>query len=260
MFPTVSAGAAQARIAELRQQAERASLARAARRARPTRSGRPASRESALGRRARSRPSPQVARAARDTELIAARPRPATVALIAVDDRIRPWRLSAWLGAALEAHLSVAVLSGAEIPAAAVAGEPAGTYGPLLDRAEAGHDVVLLTGGLSLDEPWTKFCLQQADRILAMTGGGPVPPALRTYPELKGCDLVAYDAAPEALDGWATALDPADSHLVRETQFGADVARMARRLAGASVGLVLSGGGARALSHVGALEELTAAE
>ena len=34
---------------------------------------------------------------------------------------------------------------------------------------------------------------------------------------------------------------------------------MARRLAGTSVGIVLSGGGARAFSHIGVLEELTAA-
>jgi EmrB/QacA subfamily drug resistance transporter len=188
-----------------------------------------------------------------------ARPRPTTVALIAVDGRIRPWRLAAWLGAALQAHLSVAVLVGAEVPGAAVAGDPAGAYGPLLDRAEAGHDLVLLTGGLALDEPWTKFCLQRADRILAVTAGGPVPPELGQYPELQACDLVAYDAAPGALDGWAAALNPAGSHLIRETALGADTARMARRLSGASVGIVLSGGGARAFSHIGVLEELTAA-
>ena len=188
-----------------------------------------------------------------------ARSRPATVALIAVDGRIRPWRLGAWLGAALEAHLSVAVLSGAEIPGAAVAGDPAGVYGPLLDRAEAGHDLVLLTGGLALDEPWTKFCLQHADRILAVTAGGPVPPELSHYPELQACDLVAYDPAPGALDGWADTLHPAGSHLIRETELGADIARIARRLAGTSVGIVLSGGGARAFSHIGVLEELTAA-
>jgi NTE family protein len=187
------------------------------------------------------------------------RPRPATVALIAVDGRIRPWRLAARLGAALEAHLSVAVLGGAEVPGAAAAGDPAGVYGPLLDRAEAGHDLVLLTGGLTLDEPWTKFCLQHADRILAVTAGGPVPPELSHYPELQACDLVAYDAAPGALDGWAAALRPAGSHLIRETELGADIARIARRLAGTSVGIVLSGGGARAFSHIGVLEELAAA-
>src|SRR5262249_54712425 len=78
-------------------------------------------------------------------------------------------------------------------------------------------------------------------------------------PELQGCDLVAYDAAPGELGGWAAALDPAGSHVVRETQLGADIARMARRLSGTSVGIVLSGGGARAFSHIGVLDELTAA-
>jgi NTE family protein len=188
-----------------------------------------------------------------------ARPRPATVALVVVDGRTRPWRLGARLGAALEAQLPVAVLSGAEVPDAAAADEPAGVYGPLLDRAEAGHDLVLLVGGLALDEPWTRFCLQHADRILAVTGGGPVPPTLCSYPELRGCDLVAYGAAPGTLDGWAAMLDPAESHLIREAELGADLARIARRLAGTSVGIVLSGGGARAFSHIGVLEELTAA-
>ena len=188
-----------------------------------------------------------------------ARPRPATIALIALDGRIPLWQLATRLGAALQAHQSVAVLGGADVPGAAVPGDPAGVYGPLLDRAEAGHDLVLLVGGSALYQPWTKFCLQHADRILAVTAGGPVPPTLADYPELRACDLVAHDAAPGALDGWAAALDPAGSHLIRETEFGADIARIARRLSGTSVGIVLSGGGARAFSHIGVLEELTAA-
>jgi len=188
-----------------------------------------------------------------------ARPRPTVVALITVDGQIPPWRLATRLCAALQTHLSVAVLGGAEVPGTPAPTEPAGVYGPLLDRAEAGHDLVLLSGGFTLREPWTRFCLQQADRILAVTSGGPVPPALDLYPELQGCDLVAHDAAPSALDGWAAALDPAASHLIRETEFGADIARLARRIAGTSVGIVLSGGGARAFSHIGVLEELTAA-
>jgi predicted acylesterase/phospholipase RssA/CRP-like cAMP-binding protein len=202
-----------------------------------------------------------LSRRLQDTRASAAttRQRPVTVALIPLDQRIPVARLATRLGATLRTQLSVAVLGGAVVPDAAAPGEPVGVYGPLLDRAEAGHDLVLLVGGSALDEPWTKFCLQQADRILAVTGGGPVPPALGHYPELQACDLVAYDAAPGALDGWAAALDPAGSHLIRETEFGADIARVARRLAGTSVGIVLSGGGARAFSHIGVLEELTAA-
>src|SRR5215831_3265762 len=189
-----------------------------------------------------------------------ARPRPTTVALIAVDTRIPLPRLAARLGSALKAHMSVAVLNGAEIPVANVPGEPATLYGPLLDRAEAGHNLILLVGGSALQrEPWTMFCLQQADRILAVTAGGPVPPELANHPELQGCDLVAYNAAPGELSGWAAALDPVESHVIRETEFEADIARTARRLSGHSVGIVLSGGGARAFSHIGVLEELTAA-
>jgi NTE family protein len=142
-----------------------------------------------------------LGRQLRDTRAPAptARPRPMTVALIPLDAKIPLPRLAARLGAALEAHVSVAVLGGAELPAAAGPGEPATVYGPRLDLAEAGHELVLLAGGSALHrEPWTKFCLQQADRILAVTAGGPVPPELGLYPELRGCDLVAYDTAEAA--------------------------------------------------------------
>jgi predicted acylesterase/phospholipase RssA len=47
--------------------------------------------------------------------------------------------------------------------------------------------------------------------------------------------------------------------VIRETEFDDDIARTARRLSGTSLGIVLSGGGARAFSHIGVLEELTAA-
>jgi NTE family protein len=188
-----------------------------------------------------------------------ARPRPGTVALIALDARIPLWRIASLLGAALDTHLLVAVLGGAEAPGVAAPAEPAAVYGPRLDRAEAAHDMVLLVGGPDLSEPWTRFCLQHADRILAVTAGGPVPPPLSHDPDLQGCDLVAYDTAPGTLVGWAAALDPAGSHLIREIRFGPDLARLARRLAGASVGIVLSGGGARAFAHIGVLDELTAA-
>jgi NTE family protein len=51
------------------------------------------------------------------------------------------------------------------------------------------------------------------------------------------------------------ALAPERRYLVRS---GAGVARMARRLSGRAVGVVLSGGGARGAAHLGVLEELLA--
>jgi hypothetical protein len=145
------------------------------------------------------------------------RPRPTTVTLIALDAGIPLQRIAARLSDALRAHVSIAVLGEAEETALAGPGESATTYGPLLDHAEAEHDLVLLIGGFAVQpEPWTTFCLQQADRILALTAGGPVPPALARFPELQACDLVAYDTAAGELDGWATALHP--GRVARDTR------------------------------------------
>jgi NTE family protein len=198
--------------------------------------------------------------AARRASASTVRPRPATIALVAIGDKTALTRPAAILGAALKAYLSVDLLGGPELQGMDVSGEPAAVFGPMLDRAEAGHDQVVLAcriGGQP--EPWAKFCLQQADRILVLTRGGPVPLTLANHPELQGCDLVGCAAEPGELAGWAAALNAAESHVIRKTELSADIARIARRLAGTSVGIVLSGGGARAFAHIGVLEELTAA-
>jgi NTE family protein len=189
------------------------------------------------------------------------RPRPATVLMIALSDGVPITDLAHGLGEALGRHQSVVLLDGSEVEMADA--DVLAVYGPELDRAEADHDLVLLDGGsLAAGSRWGAFCLQQADRILAVTAGGPVPAALAERAELRGCDLVAYDVASGSgrLAGWADALQPIETHLVRAgADRGGDLARMARRLSGRSVGVVLSGGGARAFSHIGVLEELLAA-
>jgi EmrB/QacA subfamily drug resistance transporter len=190
------------------------------------------------------------------------RPRPTTVAIVGLDDRVPLAKLARSLSLALERHLSPVLLDSGVSGAPASGVEAASIFGPLVDRAEAGHDLVILAGGQVLSgDPWTEFCLQQADRILAVTGGGAVPDALSERPELRGCDLVAYDVTPgsQQLEGWAAMLEPIESHVVREIEFDADIERAARRLSGRSIGVVLSGGGARAFAHIGVLEELTAA-
>ena len=112
----------------------------------------------------------------------------------------------------------------------------------MLDRAEAEHDLVILHASCTAgDDPWTEFCLQQADRILAVTSGGEVPEWLRSRPDLRGCDLVVHDVAAGSgrLAGFAEALDPIEAHSIRSETLDADIARLARRLTGRSVGLVL---------------------
>jgi NTE family protein len=190
------------------------------------------------------------------------RPRPATVALIGLDDGLPLAEVARALVSALGERLSAGLLDGQAAGAHAPGEDAASVYGPMLDRAEASHDLVLLEGGgLGAGGPWTEVCLQQADRILALGTGGADAVALRNRAELRGCDLVAYDVSPGsgALAEAAAALEPVESHAVRQAEFESDVQRLARRLAGRSVGVVLSGGGARAFSHIGVLEELTRA-
>ncbi len=128
-------------------------------------------------------------------------------------------------------------------------------FGPALDAAEAAGPVVLVSDGPA-EDPWAGFCLRQADRALVLAPGGSPPP--RVAPGLRGRDLAlcfpvhAADAAP-----WLDALAPRARHLIRPGgPFAADAARAARRVAGRSVGVVLSGGGARGLAHLGVLAEL----
>ncbi len=199
------------------------------------------------------------------TPVPSARPAPVTVALVSLDDAGSDW-LSHPLHKALRAHVHAVRLDGSEAARSdAGPSDPshaAVVYGPVLDRAEADAGLVLLAAGsVARADPWTEFCIQQADRILAVTSGGPVPAGLLERADLQGCDLVARDVAPGAgrFAGWAEALRPIESHVVRAQEFDADVERLARRLTGRSMGIVLSGGGARAFSHIGVLEELLAA-
>ena len=132
-------------------------------------------------------------------------------------------------------------------------------YGLALDRAERDADrVLMLAGSPAEPDPWTAFCLRQADRILLAAGNEPPP---RSSAGLHRCDVVmpAPIRASVARE-WAEAVDARALHAVASVA-GADrgMQRLARRLAGRSVGVVLSSGGARGFAHIGVLEELAAA-
>jgi EmrB/QacA subfamily drug resistance transporter len=108
---------------------------------------------------------------------------------------------------------------------------------------------------------WTDTCLLAADHALCVTGGGPVPLDLYARPELRGSDVVLVEGAPGArgFGLWLDVLAARAGHVVRVDDMASGAARVVRRLTGRAVGLVLSGGGARGLAHVGVVEELLAA-
>jgi NTE family protein len=132
-------------------------------------------------------------------------------------------------------------------------------YGLALDRAERDNDrVLMLAGDPGRPDPWTAFCLRQADRILLAAGDEPPP---RSNAGLRGCDVVMPTPirAPVARE-WAKAVDARALHGVASVA-AADLGMqcLARRLAGRSVGIAFSSGGARGFAHIGVLEELVGA-
>ncbi len=130
-------------------------------------------------------------------------------------------------------------------------------YGHVVDRLEREHEHVLLvaTPGLHGEE-WNRFCMRQADRVLVLTDGR--APADLPVADLLGCDLVFLGPVSGAsIRPWLRALEPRAHHLVGTgSALSGDVARAARRVTRRSLGVVLSGGGARGFAHIGVLDVL----
>ncbi len=168
--------------------------------------------------------------------------RPRVLSVIPLDETVDAVRLGTALAGELGRFGSVAVLLG---------NESADAPSALLARAEADHDtVVLLAGGR--DTGWGSFCRRQGDRVLLVAG-----PSTPVAADLSGCDLVLLAPMPSgATAEWLTRAEPRAHHLIYDAAYERGAARVARRVAGRSLGLVLSGGGARGLAHIGAIAAL----
>jgi NTE family protein len=122
-----------------------------------------------------------------------------------------------------------------------------------LDRAEREHAFVVLAA--AGDDDWSAFCRRQSDRGVVLvtdelTGAAGAPIA-------SGADLVFADGVSRAaLASFIDALEPRAHHHLDPGGSSASVARVARRLAGRALGVVLSGGGARGFAHIGAIAGL----
>ena len=113
--------------------------------------------------------------------------------------------------------------------------------------------------------PWTSRCLRQADRLLLVgqAGDDPAPGEIETAPPFRQQklhqELVLLQPAeierPQNTSKWLEQRQVQSHHHVRLTE-PASLQRLARRLTGRAVGLVLSGGGARGLSHAGVIRAL----
>lgn len=128
-----------------------------------------------------------------------------------------------------------------------------------LDRAERVADKVVLHAAAD-DADWRDFCLRSADRVV-LVAAHPAPPVAALPARAAGADLVLAGppAAREHRHLWEELITPRSVHTVRAGNSTADLRPLAARIAGRSVGLILSGGAARAFAHLGVLDELEAA-
>lgn len=133
-------------------------------------------------------------------------------------------------------------------------------------RVEDAHDFVLYVA--EQDEPaWAQLCERQVDRLFLVGDLLHAPPrdALpqkATPDRRERTDLIlvrdARMAQPAGARVWLDALQPGRWFHIVETDEG-DAARLARVITGSAVGLVLSGGAARAYAHIGVLRALSEA-
>ena len=128
-----------------------------------------------------------------------------------------------------------------------------------LNQIETAHDFLIY-----LAEPenptWTKRCYRQSDTVVAFANGAqhpePLPDAHGTIRSGIPVSLVldwGGESQPTRTADWVQVTGASQHfHVCRP----AHVARIARLLTGNGLGLVLSGGGARGIAHIGVLKSL----
>ena len=201
--------------------------------------------------------------------------RPVTMGLLPISDGVDVIDFGRRLAVELGRIGRVCVLDAAAVDAAL--GEPGATnvgltaaegaalgrrIALLLDEIEAEHEFVLLLGDAS-PTPWTQLCSRHCDELLLLADATR-PPAL--HPTEQQCLLARTPHAeaaeilvllqptelvcPQGTRAW---LDrrPVSGHLHIRPGLERDLARLARIQSRTAVGLVLAGGGARGLAHLG---------
>jgi len=145
-----------------------------------------------------------------------------------------------------------------------VGSEAAGAPTEWFSNTEGDYDFVFYSA--EFGEPaWKPIVGRQVDRLFRVGRGDRPPPATveshasEPLQEQQLVDLILVQRAdcprPHGSGAWMDATGAARLFHMRDGG-QADLERMARVLTGRSVGLVLSGGGARAYAHVGAIRAL----
>ena len=138
-----------------------------------------------------------------------------------------------------------------------------------LDQIEARHDYVLLVAD-SEPTPWTQRCSRRCDEMLLLADATQPPllhatetqflmqrPGRAEATEVLVLLHPADRRCPQGTRAWL-ARRPVADHVHVRPALEADMARLARIQSRTAVGLVLAGGGARGLAHLGVARALAA--
>jgi NTE family protein len=125
-----------------------------------------------------------------------------------------------------------------------------------LSEQEAEYKYVIYAGD-PVHSQWTERCLRQADHILLLS----MQPNLSILPDLTRASaylvlLYGDDASHPTGTRAALARHHLSEHFKVHLNRSSDYARLARLLTGNGIGVVLSGGGARAIGQIGVLRAL----
>jgi NTE family protein/lysophospholipid hydrolase len=136
-----------------------------------------------------------------------------------------------------------------------------------LSAQEREHRFVVLVADTEWT-PWTRRVLRQADRVLIVgrAGDDPLPGRIESAAAEIGVtsrrELVLLQpedcAQPSGTRTWLAPRTLGAHHHIRLGRDD-DVNRLARRLSGRAIGLVMGGGGARGFAHIGTLRALAEA-
>ncbi|CAN5284142.1 patatin-like phospholipase family protein [soil metagenome] len=183
---------------------------------------------------------------------------PSVFGLVGISDGIQVRELAERLADCIEAQGYVAVVMGVEAMSAPT---------EWFSNVEADHDFVIYAAETA-DVAWRHLVGRQVDRLF-LVGRGDAPPPPReaigsaeALERQRLVDLVLIQPAnidhPQGSEAWLDAVPAARLFHIRRND-DQDRRRLARTLTGRSVGLVFSGGGARAYAHIGAVKALRAA-
>jgi NTE family protein len=176
-------------------------------------------------------------------------------------------RLSGWPDARLitAAHVDATLGPGASQTSLSDA-EGSTRLAAWMNELEGRHRYLVYAADSDRDT-WALRCLHNADRVLVLTEASARPRPVRVLQELRSLGLLAPvelvflrpegDSSPHTL-AWMDLTGARARYFVHPWD-EADLASLARQVAGHGVGVVLGGGGARGFAHIGlirALEEL----